>query len=86
MRHISLFNLVCSNNFNFEKKKCGKSLVSIEKVWYCSNYVSPRRVGRHMAGAIYGFWKRKTVCRKIPNHVIEAVRTIEDRQQIEHDQ
>ena len=38
------------------------------------------------AGAIYGFRKRKTVCRKIPNHVIEAVRKIEDRKQIEHDQ
>ena len=37
-----------------------------------------------VAGAIYGFWKRKTVCRKIPNHVIEAVRKIEDRKQIEH--
>ena len=37
-----------------------------------------------LAGAIYGFWKRKTECRKIPNHVIEAVRKIEDRKQIEH--
>ena len=38
----------------------------------------------HMAGAIYGFWKRKTVCLKIPNHVIEAVQKKEDRKQIEH--
>ena len=37
-----------------------------------------------MAGAIYSFWKRKTVCRRLPYHVTEAVRKIEDRKQIEH--
>ena len=36
----------------------------------------------HLAGAIYGFWKWKTVCEKIPNHVTEAVQKI--KKQIEH--
>ena len=38
----------------------------------------------HLAGGIYNFWKRRTVCEKITNHMTEAVWKIEDWKQIEH--